>query len=148
LTQTLVKVNMTPRRFHFEFLKMPAYFPIDTVSAMITRNGGRPMIKVLLKAVLVIGGVLSPNWARVIKVNLKHLNAVVKAQGLPGLVKRLKVASVLLQQSSAGHVLKDITSLGPRISRAGDGLPLMILPVHRSMIRSGNPVIMRYYLTL
>lgn len=79
---------------------------------------------------------------------LKQLNVVGHKQGLTGLVKSLKVHSVILQQSLAGHVLGDLTPLGPRVSRTKGGIPRLIPVLHRRRIRLGDPIVIKYYLTI
>jgi len=71
-----------------------------------------------------------------------------KTQGMPGLVKYLKAAGVLLQQALAGHVLKDAGTLGPRISRNASGLPRFIPRLHRARIRNGDLRLAQFWLTL
>lgn len=45
-------------------------------------------------------------------------------------------------------MIEDLAPLGPRISRTKSGLPRLILAHHRSEIRKGNTLVMKYYLTL
>lgn len=71
-----------------------------------------------------------------------------KTQGMPGLVKYLKAAGVLLQQALSGHILADCKTLGPKVSRNAGGLPRFIPAVHRCRIRSGDLRIAQLWLTL
>lgn len=71
-----------------------------------------------------------------------------KTQGMPGLVKYLKAAGVLLQQALSGHVLKDCGTLGPRVSRNQSGLPRFIPVQHRARLRQGDLRIGQFWLTL
>jgi len=71
-----------------------------------------------------------------------------KAQGMPGLVKYLKSAGVLLQQALAGQVLKDAGTLGPRVSRNASGLPRFIPRLHRARIHNGDLRLAQFWLTL
>jgi hypothetical protein len=76
------------------------------------------------------------------------ISQVAKSQGLPGTVKYLKAASVVTQQALAGHILYDMTSLGPRISRDKGGLPRLIPTEMRALIRGGSSIHQRYALSV
>jgi len=115
---------------------------------MFLRNQGRPLVSIILKLLIPIGGRITPSWVKVTVLILRQLNVVAHKQGLPGLVKNLKVHSVILQQSLAGHVLGDLTPLGPRVSRTEGGIPRLIPVLHRRRIRLGDPLIIKYYLTI
>jgi len=123
-------------------------FRYDDMPGLILRNRGQSLVSVILRLLIPIGGRLSPSWVRVTVLMLKEFNRIAKQQGLPGLIKTLKVASVLLQQSLSGHVLHDITPLGMRISRSRGGIPRIIPVLHRRLIAKGSPVVIRYYLTI
>lgn len=71
-----------------------------------------------------------------------------RTQGMPGLVKYLKAAGVLLQQALSGHVLNDCGTLGPRVSRNQSGLPRFIPVQHRARLLKGDLRIGQFWLTL
>lgn len=86
---------------------------------------------------LIVGGKPSLDFIRTSKVLATRLRDIQKSQGIKGLVLYLKVNSVLLQQAISGHVLVDVTPLGPRVSRTkGGGLPRIIPSHHRLIIRN------------
>jgi len=58
--------------------------------------------------------------------------------GLPGVVKYLKVCTVVLQQVIAGHALSDCGLLGMRISRTHSGIPRIIPSRYRGLIKGGH----------
>jgi hypothetical protein len=126
------------------------YGPLDLskLPGMISRNANRPLISALTKLVLVQGGKSSRAWFALAIDAIKHLSDIKDKQGLPGLVKYLKVHSVVLQQIIAGHKLEDLTPLGPRVARNSSGLPRFIPAVMRRRIKSGDPLAIRFYLTI
>lgn len=75
------------------------------------------------------------------------MSALEKDQGLPGVVKYLKVCSIALQQSISGHVVKDLSDVGPRISRTNTGIPRIIPAGARKRIRSGCVLTIQIYLS-
>lgn len=79
---------------------------------------------------------------------MRRFSAIRQHQGLTGLVKHLKVVTVVVQQILGGHIEKDLTSLGPRISRSKGGFP-RILPVEmRNGIRNGEIPMIKLILSL
>lgn len=115
---------------------------------MISRNRGRPLIRYFIMLCRVLGGSLRRNWVRVVYLLVIRLSAVHKHQGVPGLVKFLKTCSVSLQQHLGGHYERDLTSLGPRISRTKDGIPRILPSGVRKAIRSGSVFYIRLSLTV
>lgn len=123
-------------------------FRYDDVPGLITRNSGRPMVSIILKLLIPLGGRLTPSWVRVTVKMMSQFNLIARKQGLQGLIKTLKVCSVLLQQSLSGHILHDITPLGMRVGRTRGGIPRLIPMIHRRFIKQGNTLVIRYYLTI
>jgi hypothetical protein len=79
------------------------------------------------------------------------LQVLRESQGVKGLTLFLKSTSVALQQSLAGYRINDMTLVGPRISRTGQGLPRIIPRSHRRIICNrlpGSYLLMRYYLSI
>lgn len=93
-------------------------------------------------------GAMSLSWVKVAKAYGSFLYRLWSKQGTSGVVKYLKAASVLLQQSIGGHKLCDPGQLGPRVSRTSSGLPRVIPTIHRHRIRSGDLGVIRTWLTL
>lgn len=123
-------------------------FDVSKVGGSISVKGGIPLLKHLLKIVKIIVVVLNPSWVRLTVIVLRRLSAIHKAQGIIGFVKTLKVLSVLTQQSISGYKIGDVTAIGPRVSRTKSGLP-RILPVGaRKELRLGNPLMIKWSLTL
>lgn len=118
------------------------------VSGMFLRNQGRPLVSTVLRLLIPMGGRLNSSWVKVTVFLLKHFYTIAKKQGLPGLVKYLKVCSVCLQQSVAGHYTKDLTSIGPRVGRTKSGLPVCIPVLHRRRIKAKDILVIRFYLTI
>lgn len=91
---------------------------------------------------------LVPYWVKAIIKLSGHLISLSKRQGGPGLVKHLKVLSVITQQAAGGHKVQDLTSLGCRVSRTACGLPRVIAKAHRKAIKEGCSATLRMYLTM
>lgn len=123
-------------------------FMIEKLSGMILRNEGRSLLPIFKRLAIVMGGSITPGLVRTSLLVFKEINLISNQQGLPGVVKYLKVAAVVLQQTIAGHYTKDLTELGPRIARTRTGLPRIIPAHHRALIRMGNPFMIKYYLTI
>jgi hypothetical protein len=66
-------------------------------------------------------------------------NLIRKQQSIKGLSLQLKIATVLLQQSMGGYKVPNVTLLGQRQSRNGQGLPRKWIPaIHRAHLRRGD----------
>jgi hypothetical protein len=103
----------------------------------------------LLQMLRVVFGTVSPFWVKTtFKTFGYEFYRIYKFQGLPGLVKYLKVYSVVIQQVIGGHREEDLTSLGPRISRTKGGLPRVLNSQWRKLIRNGDIKAIRWALTL
>jgi hypothetical protein len=127
-------------------LKFTYYnFQYSQLSAMAFRNKGRPIIGPILRLIPAMGGKVSPMIVQNIKVFWSRIMKIHATQGLPGVVKFLKVASVHIQQSIAGQTG---STLNPRIATTRGGLP-KVLPVPlRILIRKGQSFYIRLSLTL
>jgi hypothetical protein len=111
---------------------------------MILRNKGHAVIGIFVRILAVIAGRVTPNFVRVIKQTLAKMSALAHHQGVPGLVKYLKVCGISLNQAIAGY--KSVHT--PRVSTTNAGLP-RLLPVQlRRLIRAGHTVSMRLANTL
>lgn len=140
-----MKQNYKVNNLRFAISK--SKFNASHVSDMIFRKEGRPMMNHLLRMVPLLGGKLSRNWAKTCFSFLKQLNLLHKHQGIKGTVKYLKICSVCLQQVCAGYRLPCLNPLGMRISRSRSGLPRIIPAHHRKMIRAGDVVVTRFWMT-
>nr|QOX06058.1 RNA-dependent RNA polymerase [Lentinula edodes mitovirus 1] len=123
-------------------------FNVQNFSAMASVKRGRPLVNVLLRSILPMGGHISRNWARLVVSFAHSLNLLIKQQGKPGVVKYLKVCSVITQQVAAGYTIPDLTPIGHKVARSKSGLPRLIPSYHRKMILSGNKLILRFWLTM
>jgi len=91
---------------------------------------------------------LVPYWAKAVHNVVKSMIWVSKTQGGTGLVKYLKVLSVITQQAAGGYKVQDISSLGCRVARTAGGLPRVIAKAHRKAIKEGCTATLRMYLTM
>jgi len=118
------------------------------LNAILSVKGWKPLLSHLLRVVSIVVNGLTSNWARTTVVLINRIYKVQKAQGLPGVVKYLKVASVALQQHLGGHVEKDLTSLGPRVARTKSGIPRVIPYNVRRLIKGGSVPATKWALTI
>jgi len=116
-------------------------------NGMLLRKNSRLLASQLKKLCIPVVGYINPKWDKRIWLIIRSFQAIHDKQGLVGTVKFLKTCSVVLQQSIGGHVEVDLTSLGPRISRSGDGFPRVLPSDWRDDIRSGKPEAIRMALT-
>jgi len=115
--------------------------------AMIRRNSGRPMVTITLKMIESMGGKLTPLVVKNTVLIWRTLNRLARMQGPIGLVKYLKVCSVLTQQACSHYHLSDTGLLGHRIGLK-NRVPKIIPANHRLAVRQGNPFLVRFYLTI
>lgn len=119
-------------------------FNYDSMSAMITRNSGLAMVGLIIRLCPAMGGKPSAFVASSTKLTLVKLASIAKHQGLPGLVKYLKIVSVQTQQYLGGHH----SVMHPRISRTNSGIPRLFPPLVRKMIKASNIFFIRWSLTI
>lgn len=118
-------------------------FRYESLSAMVFRNKGQSIAGLILRLIPTMEGNTTVGMVKGIKQTLYHFSKIAHYQGMPGLIKRLKAASVSIQQSLGGYV----TPM-PLIARTASGLPRFLPSNFRSLIRSGNKVYIRLSLTL
>lgn len=123
-------------------------FNVEKIHAMAFVKQGHPLLSVFNKIHYVMAGSPTRNWVRVFKLYLYKLNLLYKRNGTKGVVKYLKVCSVLLQQVVSGYKISDLGPLGLRVSRSKSGLPRIIPKYHRKMILSRDKKVIRLWLTL
>lgn len=86
---------------------------------------------------------------KVIVVFASNASRIACSQSIKGLVLQLKVAQVLLQQSMGGYKVPNVTKLGQRVSRNGQGLPRNWIPaIHRKHLRNGSHMHFKLWMTL
>jgi len=111
-------------------------------------KAGRPLALKLLSFIGLVGGASLSSWVKILYRFAWHCGWIMKTQGVRGLCLRLKAYSILLMSVTAGKKHKDVTLLGPAISRTKSGLPRCIPVMHRRRIRSGDRLIVRAWLSL
>jgi hypothetical protein len=117
---------------------------IPDFTGLLRVKAGLPLLRPILQVGRVVVGTLNPSWVKVSFSFLRFLVGLQRTQGIPGVVKYLKVASVVLQQASAGYRVSDLTSLGPRLSRSKSGLPRFIPYQQRQRILAGDVKCIRF----
>lgn len=121
---------------------------IKALSAMTFVKRGLPMVNHILRMLIPIGIAVNTSWVKVIICYLSFCNKLRRQAGMKMLVIYLKAASVSLQQATGGMRLKDMSPLGTRFSRTRTGIPGIIPSLHRSAIRRGSKIHIRFWLTL
>lgn len=116
------------------------------LSAMIQVKLGRPLVSFVVSQMRFVVNGMTKGYVRVIITFLAHCSRIARAQGVAGLVLRLKAYYVTLAQCIARAPTLPTT---PRFSRGRGGLPSVIPILHRiEIIRHGNPKVLRFWFTL
>jgi hypothetical protein len=97
---------------------------------------------------IIIRGKVTAPQMRAVVVLIRSFTRVYRAQGARGLCIRTKALYVLTQQAAAGMKIPAVQPLGVAIARTKRGLPREIPVIHRWAIKNGDPMILRFYLTL
>lgn len=121
---------------------------LASISGMISRNGGRPMVQILKRYLSTLVRSWTGGRVRIIYLFSRRLYQIRKKSGVKFLTQYLKTSSILLQQAYGGMRVDDLTTLGPKVGRNRIGYPRIIPARDRFYIRSGNRTIMRFWLTL
>lgn len=116
--------------------------------AILAVKGQKPLIKHGLHLVKCVVGKVTPNWVRLVVLLLKEGSILYRNQGAPGYVKYFKASSILIQQVLSGHHIRDLSPIGPRVSRDKRGLPRLIPAVYRKRMAEGDMKLIRLILTL
>jgi len=95
-------------------------------NVILSVKGQKPLINHMLNMVRLVVGKVTPNWVRLVVILLKRTSILHKMQGPAGYVKYLKGTCIIIQQVSSGYKIKDLATIGPRISRTHSGLPRLI----------------------
>lgn len=116
------------------------------LSAMIQVKLGRPLISFVLAQMRLVVNGMTKGYVRVTISFLAHCSRIARAQGVAGLVLRLKAYYVTLAQCIARAPTLPTT---PRFSRGRGGLPSVIPTLHRVRImRQGDTTVLRFWFTL
>jgi hypothetical protein len=118
---------------------------INPIVAMFRRNSGQSLVAIIIRLIPAMGGRISPSIVTCIKTMLRKLSAIANDQGIVGLVKYLKMVSVLTQQAISGY---KISEMHPRVTRTNSGIPRLFPVSVRNMIRKGNTFYIRFALTV
>lgn len=102
----------------------------------------------LLKVVPLVFGQTTPSRVKVVWAFSRFCARFVRKQGSKGLAIYLKTSYVVLQQYVGGQKARSPWTLGTNIARTRLGIPRVVARVHRSLIRSGDPDCIRFWLTL
>jgi hypothetical protein len=109
-------------------------------------------VNLLIKIKLIAGGSTSRTLLAKMRLISLTLSKIRKTQGDKGLAMYLKSSAVSLQQGMSGYHIKDLTQVGPRVSRTkGTGLPRIIPASHRLILKNKRPgylILMRFYLSI
>lgn len=119
-------------------------FRYTMLNDMILRNKGQAIVGIIVRLLSVIAGRVTPTFVKVIKTTLARANGVAKNQGIPGVVKYLKVVGISTAQAIAGYK----TVQTPRVSRTNSGIPRLFPPQLRRLIKEGHTAAMRLAMTL
>jgi hypothetical protein len=99
---------------------------IKTINGLVSRNGGRGLIGVLLKYVRTVHSRSSKSVVRQVAKFAFFCWRMARHSGLKGLVIYLKASQVLLQQVVGGFRVLDLAELKVRPARNRAGVPLVI----------------------
>lgn len=150
-----VNINMNKVKFYISKLLIKPKLNLssnmrisDSFNGMLAKKASRLLGNILIRLCYPIIGYVTPQWGKRIQLLIRSFVKIERDQGLPGLVRFLKVGSVILQQIIGGYRLSDLTSLGPRISRTRSGYPRVIPVDWRREIQSGSPISIRMALTI
>lgn len=102
----------------------------------------------LLRAVPLVFGHLSSSMVKVTFGYAKNVRRIYKSSGPRGLAMYLKASYVLLQHAAGGMVDNSPWALGANVSRTRRGIPRLINPQHRRLIRQGDVRIIGFWLSL
>lgn len=121
---------------------------LKSINAMASVKGGYSLVRIVNLLIPAIGIRSTRAKVRCIIVFLRHTYRLFKHNGAKGACLILKVYAVTLQQSIGGHLVKDLTELKFRVARTNRGVPRVIPVQLRQAIRSGDALVIRFYLSL
>lgn len=136
--------NFKQSRFTFSIIKR-----LGNLNDATLVKRGRPLVTMLITMAGLVGWRSNLSLVKVIIVFSSNCSRIAKEQSIKGLVQQLKVAQVLLQQSMGGYKVPNVTLLGQRVSRNGQGLPRKWIPrIHRQHLRQGSHLHFKLWMTL
>lgn len=121
---------------------------VPSFSGMLRVKAGRPIVKWVIKACLLLKGRITTSDVRVSVYFVRQLYMLSRKSGIPFTVKYLKACTSLLMQAISGERHKSSQEFGAAVARTNSGLPRIIPALHRNKIREGNVSIIRLWLTL
>jgi hypothetical protein len=140
--------NIKKSRFPFRLSRYSLDLTPKTFNAILAVKGQKPLINHILNIVKMVVSKITPNWVRLVVLLLRRTSLVYHKQGAPGYVKYLKTCSIMVQQSTSGYLIHDLSSIGPRVSRTNKGLPRIIPSSYRKRIREGDMALIKLILTM
>lgn len=122
---------------------------IKIINGLVTGNGGRGLINVLLKYVRPVRPKATKSVVKQVVIFCFRSHKIAAASGLKGLVIYLKACQVMLQQSIGHYRVADLSELKVRPKRTRSGVPLMIpAGARRSIFRDRDIPTIRLWMTL
>lgn len=124
---------------------------VDKLDDIIRVKAGSALYLIFKNFKYIAGGSISKHFLKEAKILALKLQSIRKDQGTKGLTLFLKSCSITLQQSLSKYRIKDVTLVGPRVSRTRSGLPRIISRHHRNIMinrKPGSYFLMRYYLSI
>jgi len=108
----------------------------------------RAMIGALIRVSRLWLGDLNRSWILSIVSFVRFCRSLRKHRGSKGLAIYLKTCTILLMKVVAGERIKDLSPYGCRVACTGSGVPRIIPMIHRQGVLSGEPRIVRFWMTL
>lgn len=122
---------------------------VKTINGLITRNGGRGLINILLEYIRAIRPRASKSVVKQVVCFVFSIAKIYKHSKLKGVVIYLKACQVLLQQSVGGFRVSDLSELKVRPKRTRSGLPRIIpAGARRLIVRDRHIPTIRLWMTL
>lgn len=123
-------------------------FDVSNIFAMAFVKGSYSRLvtamRLLRPMIHVVRGCMTPGSAKLCFLFILSISAIGRDQGLPGVVKYLKVGSVIIQQRLSGYKINDLSPIGPRIARSKSCLPKVIPSHQRQLMMAGDNVTMKF----
>jgi len=132
--------------YHSTLLRLN--FKLDKIQDYLAVKGGTRVMPILKGLAIFTGTRNTVCVVRFLYSFVAKCHTLINNQGAKGLVKFLKAAGISLQQSLGGHLVRDVATLGARISRTKTGIPRFIPVVIRINIRRGDSAYIRLVQTL
>jgi hypothetical protein len=134
-SQTRSTISSDKRRRTFEFFEELSAEKIKLLNGLVLRKEGRGLIGILLKYLYTIHSSLTRSRVIEVVTFCARCNRLARTRGLKGLVIYLKACQVMLQQSVGHYYVVNLSELKINPKRTRSGLPLMIPPRTRKLIR-------------